>query len=100
MRALDCEETAACARLERDCLQLFGGGCRAPFGAFARGEGGRFELFVAAFRGGADASRRFSGAGAEALLTLAAAWATGAGEDTGEPITPAWVARPATPWCG
>jgi hydroxymethylbilane synthase len=97
---LDHARSRACAEAERRLLQVYGGGCHAPFGALARDlPAGGVELLVAAPGEGGYHVERFTAgdiAGAEAAAT---AWIHSPRAARGVTPEPTWICRPAQPWC-
>jgi hydroxymethylbilane synthase len=98
LAALDHAETRACAEAERELLHAFGGGCHAPFGAWAHSTGSGWEITVAA--PGADAYRveRFAGDDLDGAYGGALRWVTGPRTARAPLPSPEWVCRPARPW--
>ncbi|MDD5309598.1 MAG: hydroxymethylbilane synthase [Deltaproteobacteria bacterium] len=97
---LDDPDARDAAQAEREQLSLYGGGCHAPFGAFARKiEGLGCELFVASPTAAGFAITRFPGPDFEAACAAAREW-----QAAGRPARvaleeEAWLSRPARPWC-
>jgi hydroxymethylbilane synthase len=90
----------ACAEAERRLLQLFGGGCHAPFGALAhRMPDTSAELLVAAPGAGGYQIERFVGADLASVEGETAAWIASPRQARGVTKEPSWVCRPAQPWC-
>ena len=98
LAVLDHAETRACAEAERELLHAFGGGCHAPFGAWAHRAGSGWEVWVAA--PGADVYRveRFAAADLAAGHADAERWVTGPRAARTPLPAPEWVCRPARPW--
>jgi hydroxymethylbilane synthase len=90
--------TRACAEAERELLHSFGGGCHAPFGAWARRLAGGWEIWVAAPGGGGYRVERFVGEEMAAACAEAERWETGARAARAPLPAPEWVCRPARPW--
>jgi len=100
LSGLEHAATRACVQAERSLLVTYGGGCHAPFGAYAVSEEDRFRLTVAApDPDGAFRVESFMAADLEQTRLQAADWIqSGRPErtfDRGE----TWLARPARPWC-
>jgi hydroxymethylbilane synthase len=101
-RLASLEHTASrsAAEAERRLLQAYGGGCHAPFGALARElPTGGVELYVAAPGVGGYHVERFTAADVAGAEAEATAWIASprAARDVRE--EPAWICRPAQPWC-
>jgi hydroxymethylbilane synthase len=98
LAALDHAETRACAEAERELLHAFGGGCHAPFGAWAHRSASGWEIWAAA--PGADTYRVecFAGADLASVYGEAERWVTGPRAARAPLPAPEWVCRPARPW--
>ena len=95
---LDHAETRACAEAERALLHEFGGGCHAPFGAWARHAGEGWEVWVAAPGAGGYRVERFAAADMASVYGEAERWVTGPRAARATRPAPEWVCRPARPW--
>jgi hydroxymethylbilane synthase len=92
--------TMDCTRAERSLLVTYGGGCHAPFGAYARPAGDVFHISVAApGRDGGFRVETFQGADLDQARSLASDWIRGGCPDRKGPSGEPWIARPARPWC-
>ncbi len=100
LASLEHAHTRLAVASERRLLRAFGGGCHAPFGAYARMIEARWRLDLAA-PDGEDCLQlaTFFAAQLPAAEAEARAW-IGAGCPS-RPATesPAWMCRPAPPWC-
>jgi hydroxymethylbilane synthase len=90
--------TRACAEAERALLHAFGGGCHAPFGAWARRLAGGWEIWIAAPGTGGYRIERFAGGELPEVYAQAEAWVTGPRAPRAPLPAPEWVCRPARPW--
>jgi hydroxymethylbilane synthase len=98
--ALDDPAARAAAQAEREQLALYGGGCHAPFGAFARSDAaGEGELFVAAPTAAGFAITRFAAASLDAARAEARRWQIDGRQPREAGEEEAWLSRPAQPWC-
>ena len=97
---LDHAESRACAEAERRLLQLYGGGCHAPFGALVRRlSSGGVDLHVAVPGEGGYLVERFAADDIAAVEAEAAAWISSPRAARGRSKEPSWICRPAQPWC-
>jgi hydroxymethylbilane synthase len=100
LTAADDQMTRDCTGAERSLLVTFGGGCHAPFGAWARPQSGGFQLRVAA--PGKDGRCRlalFEAVDLKSARQQADEWIL-----AGRPMREnkeecRWLCRPARPWC-
>ncbi len=100
LAACDDRMTRDCTAAERSLLVTFGGGCHAPFGAWARSERGSFQLRVAA--PGEDGRCRlafFESGDLEAARIKADEWIRAGRPERACEEEGRWLCRPAQPWC-
>ena len=91
--------TMTCTGAERSLLVTYGGGCHAPFGSYAVGDGDSYSLFVAA--PGSDEAFRvecFPAPDLEQARTEAEKWIRAGCPERRVKKTDQWLARPARPW--
>jgi porphobilinogen deaminase len=91
--------TMDCTRAERSLLVTYGGGCHAPFGAYARKQKEAFPISVAA-PGRDDVFRveTFHSADLEGARSQAADWINSGCPELNASLDQQWIARPARPW--
>lgn len=92
--------TRECTAAERSLLVAYGGGCHAPFGAWARPANGDFQLRVAA--PGPDGRCRlalFEAASLEDARRQADEWVRAGRPQRIDQEEDTWLCRPARPWC-
>jgi hydroxymethylbilane synthase len=96
---LNDDVTMNCTRAERSLLVTYGGGCHAPFGAYAHSLGKEYNLFVAA--PGLDGAFRvegFQAAGLDQARSAAEEWIRSGCPVRSENDQDQWIARPARSW--
>ncbi|MBI4862882.1 MAG: hypothetical protein HY815_21865 [Candidatus Riflebacteria bacterium] len=102
LAGLDDPATRACVSLERELLVSFGGGCHAPFGAWAVRTDQLCRVTVGApGKGGRFSVRTFEATDLDSIRSQARAWiADGcqAREPADDHGGEAWISRPALPW--
>jgi len=92
--------TAAAVHAERELLLAYGGGCHAPFGAYARPVDGQAAITVAApDRGGQFRRETFVATTMAAAQSAADAWIHAGCPVRATPPEDTWICRPAQPWC-
>jgi hydroxymethylbilane synthase len=97
--ATDDAATRALIGVERALHRIDGGGCHAPFGAFAWTDPQGGAVSVCAPNSlGVLHQRVFRAMTVRAAGTLAEAWLMSARGDDPAETTPEWLVRPATPW--
>ncbi len=100
LAGMDHEPTRQRVQAERSLHVVFGGGCHAPFGAYAQIDEHGCQLVVAA--PGADAFRveRFEAESLDAARQAAEEWIrTGCPAGGTDREEREWLCRPARPWC-
>lgn len=99
-RPLHDAPTAAAVQAERELLLAYGGGCHAPFGAYARLVDGQAAITVAApDRGGQFRRETFVATTMAAAQSAAAEWIHAGCPGRATKPEDTWICRPALPWC-
>ena len=96
---LDHTHTRACVEVERILLRTFGGGCHAPFGAYAEDVAGMARVFVAApVSDGTHQTRCFEANDLNQVRSDAEAWISSG--RIADPVkeNAQWLWKPARPW--
>jgi hydroxymethylbilane synthase len=98
--SLDHGPSRACAEVERALLVTFGGGCHAPFGAYATRSSGRADIFVAApsSEGGLSV-QHFQADDLGKAREQAVAWIRAGCPVQHRQEEEEWLCRPAPRWC-
>jgi hydroxymethylbilane synthase len=100
LKVLDHALTRQCVQAERELLLVFGGGCHAPFGAYASLEDGVFCAFVAApGRDGVFRMEGFQAGRLDDARALAERWIRAGCPLAASGEEEEWLVRPARPWC-
>lgn len=96
---LDHGPTRTCVEVERRLLQDYGGGCHAPFGAWARATDTGFEVRLAAPGVDGYLVESFVDMSLAAAYRQAASWISSPRARRGVTPEEPWICRPARPWC-
>jgi len=100
LAGLDHMETRACVTAERALLVTFGGGCHAPFGAWARRQDDDYQVMVAAPGNQADYQvEHFRAGSLDQAQKQAEQWIRAGCPAISNEKSQEWICRPARPWC-
>jgi len=100
LEKIDHADTRKCVTAERALHVIFGGGCHAPFGAWARITDSGFRISVAApSESGPYAIRTFESPARDEALRKARTWIEQGMPHKQKEEIPEWIYRPARPWC-
>ena len=100
LSGLDHSETRRCVTAERSLLVAFGGGCHAPFGAWASRQEDDYQVVVAAPGSQADYQvEHFRAGSLDQAQKLADSWIRAGSPAITNEKSQEWICRAARPWC-